>query len=49
MAERQKGLQIYLDALVQQYELCNSLVIQRFLDPENHMLNYSGIYLKKII
>lgn len=46
MAERQKGLQTYLDTLVQQLELCNSLLIQRFLDPDNHAMNYSGILFK---
>ncbi|CAF1031753.1 unnamed protein product [Adineta ricciae] len=48
MAERQKGLQAYLDTLVQHFELCNSLVIQRFLDPENHMINYSEIALQHV-
>ncbi|CAF5123285.1 unnamed protein product, partial [Rotaria sp. Silwood1] len=48
MAERQKGLQTYLHTLVQQFELCNSLVIQRFLDPENHMMNYSELALQHV-
>ncbi|CAM4784437.1 unnamed protein product [Rotaria magnacalcarata] len=48
MAERQKGLQVYLDALVQQLELCNSLAIQRFLDPDNHMMNYSELALQYV-
>ncbi|CAF2775006.1 unnamed protein product [Rotaria sp. Silwood2] len=40
MAERQKGLQIYLNTLVQNIELCNSLLVHRFLDPDNHIINY---------
>ncbi|CAF0988487.1 unnamed protein product [Adineta steineri] len=48
MAERQKGLQLFLDTLVQQFELCNSLVVQRFLDPENHTLNYSELALQAV-
>ncbi|CAF1005322.1 unnamed protein product [Rotaria sordida] len=40
MAERQKGLQTYLNTLVQHIELCNSLLVHRFLDPENHIINY---------
>lgn len=35
--------QLYLDALMQKFELCNSLFIQRFLDPDNHISNHSGI------
>ncbi|CAF1408563.1 unnamed protein product [Rotaria sp. Silwood1] len=40
MAERQKGLQTYLNTLVQHIELCNSLLVHRFLDPHNHIINY---------
>ena len=36
--------QLYLDALVQKFELCNSLFIQRFLDPDNHITNHSGTF-----
>ncbi|CAF1267909.1 unnamed protein product [Rotaria sordida] len=48
MAERQKGLQTFLDTLLQHLELCNSLIIQRFLDPENHMMNYSELALQHV-
>ncbi|CAF4022199.1 unnamed protein product [Rotaria sp. Silwood2] len=47
MAERQKGLQIYLNTLVQNIELCNSLLVHRFLDPDNHIINYPGIVKEK--
>ncbi|CAM2720728.1 unnamed protein product [Rotaria socialis] len=40
MAERQKGLQTYLNTLVQHVELCNSLMVHRFLNPDNHIINY---------
>lgn len=43
MAERQQGLQAFLDVLVKQIDLSSSIVIQRFLDPERHLINYSGL------
>ena len=42
MAERQQGLQAFLDVLVKQIDLSSSIIIQRFLDPERHLINYSG-------
>lgn len=42
MAERQQGLQAFLDVLVKQIDLSSSIVIQRFLDPDRHSINYSG-------
>ncbi|CAF2390746.1 unnamed protein product [Rotaria sp. Silwood2] len=43
-----KYCDIYRAILVQQFKLCNSLVSQRFLDPENHMLNYSELALQYV-
>ncbi|CAF2937550.1 unnamed protein product [Rotaria sp. Silwood2] len=39
---------LYRATLVQQFKLCNSLVPQQFLDPENHMLNYSELALQYV-
>jgi hypothetical protein len=33
---------MFLDTLVRQFELCNSIAVRRFLDPDRHTINYSG-------
>ncbi|UJR37355.1 hypothetical protein I4U23_030063 [Adineta vaga] len=48
MVERQKGLQAYLNILVQHIELCNSLAVHRFLDPNNHLTNYPESALQHV-
>lgn len=34
---------MYLNKLVEYMELCNSLIVHRFLDPASHTINYPGI------
>ncbi|CAF0841362.1 unnamed protein product [Adineta ricciae] len=48
MAERQKGLQAYLNILVQHIELCNSLTVHRFLDPNSHLISYPESALQHV-
>lgn len=42
IAERQKGLQAYLDAVTQHPLLSTSLTVKKFLDPNNYSANYTG-------
>ncbi|CAF4280027.1 unnamed protein product, partial [Adineta steineri] len=48
MSERQKGLQAYLNKLVEHVELCNSLIVHRFLDPHSHRTNYPESALQHV-
>lgn len=42
IAERQKGLQAYLDTVTQHPLLSTSLTVKKFLDPNNYSANYTG-------
>lgn len=42
IAERQRGLQAYLDSITQHPLLCSSLFVKKFLDPNNYSANYTG-------
>lgn len=44
IAERQKGLQTYLDSITQNPLLCSSLPVKKFLDPNNYSANYTGLF-----
>uniref|UniRef100_A0A3P9CKK5 PX domain containing serine/threonine kinase n=1 Tax=Maylandia zebra TaxID=106582 RepID=A0A3P9CKK5_9CICH len=41
IAERQRGLQTYLDTITQHPLLCSSLPVKKFLDPNNYSANYT--------
>uniref|UniRef100_A0A3P9HCU2 PX domain containing serine/threonine kinase n=1 Tax=Oryzias latipes TaxID=8090 RepID=A0A3P9HCU2_ORYLA len=41
IAERQRGLQTYLDSITQHPLLSNSLTVKKFLDPSNYSANYT--------
>lgn len=43
VAERQKGLQAYLDSVTQHPLLSSSLPVKKFLDPNSYSANYTGI------
>ena len=43
IAERQRGLQTYLDSITQHPLLSTSLFVKKFLDPNNYSANYSGL------
>lgn len=42
IAERQRGLQAYLDSITQHPLLSSCLFIKKFLDPNNYCANYTG-------
>lgn len=42
IAERQRGLQAYLDSVTQHPLLCCSLPVKKFLDPNSYSANYTG-------
>lgn len=42
IAERQKGLQAFLDTVTQHPLLSTSLTVKKFLDPNNYSANYTG-------
>lgn len=44
IAERQRGLQTYLDSITQHPLLCSSLPVKKFLDPNNYSANYTGLF-----
>lgn len=44
IAERQRGLQAYLDLITQHPLLSSSLSIKKFLDPNNYSANYTGVF-----
>nr|XP_057910878.1 PX domain-containing protein kinase-like protein isoform X2 [Doryrhamphus excisus] len=48
IAERQKGLQAYLDAITQHTLLCSALPVKKFLDPNNYAYNYTEIALQQV-
>uniref|UniRef100_A0A3B3V9N7 PX domain containing serine/threonine kinase n=1 Tax=Poecilia latipinna TaxID=48699 RepID=A0A3B3V9N7_9TELE len=41
IAERQRGLQAYLDSITQHPLICTSLFVKKFLDPNNYSANYT--------
>uniref|UniRef100_A0AAQ5Y9F8 PX domain-containing protein kinase-like protein n=1 Tax=Amphiprion ocellaris TaxID=80972 RepID=A0AAQ5Y9F8_AMPOC len=47
IAERQRGLQTYLDSITQHPLLCSSLTVKKFLDPNNYSANYTGWRIRK--
>ncbi|XP_034020922.1 PX domain-containing protein kinase-like protein isoform X2 [Thalassophryne amazonica] len=48
IAERQRGLQSYLDSLTQHPLLSTSLHVKKFLDPSNYAANYTEIALQQV-
>lgn len=42
IAERQKGLQAYLDVITSHHLLSNCELVKKFLDPNNYSVNYTG-------
>lgn len=44
IAERQRGLQAYLDSVTQHPLLSSSLPVKKFLDPNSYSANYTGIF-----
>lgn len=44
IAERQRGLQTYLDSITQHPMLSSSLTVKKFLDPNNYSANYTGVF-----
>lgn len=48
IAERQRGLQTYLDSITQHPMLCSSLHVKKFLDPNNYSANYTEIALQQV-
>ncbi|XP_061687350.1 PX domain-containing protein kinase-like protein isoform X2 [Syngnathoides biaculeatus] len=48
IAERQRGLQAYLDAVTQHPLLCFALPVKKFLDPNNYAVNYTEIALQQV-
>lgn len=43
IAERQRGLQAYLDSVTQHPLLSCSLPVKKFLDPNSYSANYTGM------
>ncbi|XP_054906118.1 PX domain-containing protein kinase-like protein isoform X1 [Poeciliopsis prolifica] len=48
IAERQRGLQAYLDSITQHPQICTSLFVKKFLDPNNYSANYTEIALQQV-
>ncbi|XP_019123884.1 PX domain-containing protein kinase-like protein isoform X1 [Larimichthys crocea] len=48
IAERQRGLQTYLDSITQHPLLSSSLTVKKFLDPNNYSANYTEIALQQV-
>ncbi|KAM9325794.1 PX domain-containing protein kinase-like protein isoform 2-T2 [Gastrophryne carolinensis] len=48
IAERQKGLQNYLNFITSNHILCNCEVVKKFLDPNNYSANYTEIALQQV-
>lgn len=44
IAERQRGLQAYLDSVTQHPLLSSSLPVKKFLDPSSYSANYTGMF-----
>uniref|UniRef100_A0A1A8Q1E1 PX domain containing serine/threonine kinase n=1 Tax=Nothobranchius rachovii TaxID=451742 RepID=A0A1A8Q1E1_9TELE len=48
IAERQKGLQAYLDSITQHPLISTSLIVKKFLDPNNYSANYTELALQQV-
>ncbi|XP_013870781.1 PX domain-containing protein kinase-like protein [Austrofundulus limnaeus] len=48
IAERQKGLQAYLDSITQNPLISTSLIVKKFLDPNSYSANYTEIALQQV-
>ncbi|XP_032368790.1 PX domain-containing protein kinase-like protein isoform X1 [Etheostoma spectabile] len=48
IAERQRGLQVFLDTITQHPLLSCSLTVKKFLDPNNYSANYTEIALQQV-
>ncbi|XP_068598793.1 PX domain-containing protein kinase-like protein [Brachionichthys hirsutus] len=48
IAERQRGLQTYLDSITQNAMISSSLTVKRFLDPNNYSTNYTETALQQV-
>ncbi|KAM9859845.1 PX domain-containing protein kinase-like protein isoform 3-T3 [Aulostomus maculatus] len=48
IAERQRGLQAYLDSITQHPMLSSALPVKKFLDPNNYSANYTEIALQQV-
>uniref|UniRef100_A0A1A7YNU7 PX domain containing serine/threonine kinase n=1 Tax=Iconisemion striatum TaxID=60296 RepID=A0A1A7YNU7_9TELE len=48
IAERQKGLQAYLDSITQHPLVSTSLIVKKFLDPNNYSANYTEFALQQV-
>ncbi|KAM4652833.1 PX domain-containing protein kinase-like protein isoform 3-T3 [Discoglossus pictus] len=48
IAERQKGLQNYLNVITSNHILCNYELVKKFLDPNNYSANYTEIALQQV-
>ncbi|XP_059571801.1 PX domain-containing protein kinase-like protein isoform X4 [Alligator mississippiensis] len=48
IAERQKGLQSYLDVITTNHILSNCELVKKFLDPNNYSVNYTEIALQHV-
>ncbi|KAL4655825.1 PX domain-containing protein kinase-like protein isoform X1 [Arapaima gigas] len=48
IAERQKGLQAYLNFITSHHILSNSELVKKFLDTNNYSVNYSEIALQQV-
>lgn len=42
IAERQRGLQNYLNVIMANHVLSNCELLKKFLDPNNYSANYTG-------
>uniref|UniRef100_A0A669P3J3 PX domain-containing protein kinase-like protein n=1 Tax=Phasianus colchicus TaxID=9054 RepID=A0A669P3J3_PHACC len=48
IAERQKGLQAYLDVITSHHILSNCELVKKFLDPNSYSVNYTEIALQHV-
>ncbi|KAM6981118.1 PX domain-containing protein kinase-like protein [Aplochiton taeniatus] len=48
IAERQRGLQAFLDSITQHHLLCTCELVKKFLDPNNYSANYTEIALQQV-
>ncbi|KAM4722789.1 PX domain-containing protein kinase-like protein [Rhinophrynus dorsalis] len=48
IAERQKGLQNYLNVITTNHILCNYELVKKFLDPNSYSANYTEIALQQV-
>lgn len=48
IAERQKGLQAYLNFITQHHILSSCEFVKKFLDTNNYSANYTGVYVENL-